>query len=156
MQRSTKFAVRIPETNQFIVSHNRNALSALEQLPTARRNGAKITLRSWRRALTEIDLDGQNGYAFVGSPLQPAAPARLAHGTLVIAVDTSWAEAGWYTSYPIARLEVFAQLFKVTDSGLVTLAESCRNSWARDILNFIISNQHICVGVSLTRKHGHR
>lgn len=136
--------ITVPEIEYLVKSHNEDAEREIARMSPSRSYGAETNLSSWRRALTSVKLDGKDGYAFEGHSLRAGAPVTLEVGTLLVAVDTSWAKAHWYAGSYIKPIERFALLLRVTENGLERLIVSDGKSWARDLLGYLATNQAIC------------
>jgi hypothetical protein len=93
---------------------------------------------------------GKDGYAFVGHSLRPGATATLEAGSIIIAVDKSWATAKWYAGSYIKPMELCARLLRVNEDGLKTLIESREKSWARDLLGHLATNRQLCDEAGIT------
>lgn len=135
----------VPATDHCVQMHHESAKMEIEHMSPSRKFGAETNLRSWRKVLTGASLSGTDGYAFLGHALAPGAPASLENGSLIVAVDISWARARWYARNYIAPVEQKAALLRVTDYGeLDELIVSTKKSWARDLLGYLATNRALC------------
>ncbi|MAN76224.1 MAG: hypothetical protein CML24_03240 [Rhizobiales bacterium] len=136
--------ITVPDVDVIVQYHHEDAEREIAHMSPSRSYGAETNLSSWRRALTAVKLSGTDGYAFDGHALQPNASATLDAGSIVIAVDTSWAKASWYAGSYIKPIERSARLLLVEEDGLETLIESSKKCWARDLLGYLATNQQLC------------
>lgn len=130
--------VTIPEIDELVLSHHRQAESEIAGMSPWRSRGSEMQLRCWRRRLTAIDPNGADGYAFDGDQLQRCAEVSLPVGALIVARDTSWAQARWYAGSFVRPYEQNARLLRVGPDGLQTLIEITRKTWVRDILGHLM------------------
>lgn len=144
--------ITVPEIDYLVKSHNEEAECEIARMAPSRSYGAETNLSSWRRALTAVTLDGSDGYAFQGHSLKAKAPATLEIGTVIVAVDTSWARAKWYAGSFVKPIERSARLLLLKVNGLETLIESSKKTWARELLGYLATNQSICdaAGIKVT------
>lgn len=142
--------ITVPEVDLAVQFHLENAEREIARMSPSRSYGANSQLSSWRRALTTVRLTGTDGYAFEGHSLKPGASATLAEGSIIVAVDTSWAKARWYAGFYIKRLERSARLLLVREDGLEVLFESSKKSWASDILGCLATNRQLCEQAGIT------
>ena len=134
-------AVTVPATDQYVARHHDSAMAAIAAMSPSRRWGAETNLRSWRRWVHSIDPARDNGWAFCGVELKPGADATLPLGALIVACDSSWAKAKWYTGQFIQPMTVDAALYEVKDDGLIELTRSMRRAWPRDLLGWLVRNR---------------
>jgi hypothetical protein len=140
----------VPEVDYLVKSHSDEADSEIERMSPSRAYGAETSLTSWRRTLSTVKLNGTDGYAFEGHSLKPEATATLEVGSIIIAVDKSWAKARWYAGSYVKPIELSARLLRVDEDGLKTLIESSKKSWARDLLGYLATNRRLCDEAGIT------
>ncbi|RDE07799.1 hypothetical protein [Pelagibacterium lacus] len=136
--------ITVPGVDVIVQYHHEDAEHEIARMSPSRSYGADTNLSTWRRALTAVKLNGTDGYAFEGHSLKPEDSATLNAGTVVIAVDTSWARASWYAGSYVKPVERSARLLLVKEDGLETLIESSKKSWARDLLGYLATNRQLC------------
>jgi hypothetical protein len=137
--------ITVPAVDPAVLYHHEMALLEIEYMSPSRSYGAETSLRSWRRNLTAIKLNGTDGYAFKGHSLTAETSATLQLGALLIAVDISWAKARWYAGSYITPLKQRARLLKITAAGPELVVESRKKSWARDILGYLATHETLCL-----------
>jgi len=64
--------------------------------------------KSWRKIINDVDTSQSNGYAFIGSWVNPGK-AEMEEGTLVLLYDNDGSQKNWY---PVVRVS------KATNKGL--------------------------------------
>lgn len=146
--------ITIPEVDLGAQFHHEDAEREIGRMSPSRSFGAETNLTSWRRALTGVKVNDVDGYAFEGPSLQPEASATLEIGRVIIAVDKSWAKAKWYAGSYVKPIELSARLLRVDETGLKTLIESNKKSWAGDLLGYLATNRQLCEEAGITVRGG--
>ena len=109
----------------------------------SRASGAAIELCISRRVVVGIDPERDDGWGFKSGPawLSAGKTAKLAEGTLILAIDASYASARWYAGNFVAPTERYAAVYEVRESQLVRRALSIRRCWAQDLIGWICTNR---------------
>lgn len=151
---STEIEIVTPAIDLLVEMHHDGAVNAIARMSPSRRYGADTNLNCWRRVITSIDPNGTDGYAFVGHALKVGASAHLPVGSLLLAVDSSWAKARWYAGSFIAPIERSASLLRVGEDGLQLVIESRSKAWARQVLGHLMTNQGLLsdAGVAIDKR----
>ena len=62
--------------------------------------------KSWAKALTKVDPDKSNGYAFVGDWLRRGERAEVPVGSYILLYDEPGSMKNWYPFFKIGRAHV--------------------------------------------------
>jgi hypothetical protein len=135
--------VTVPEVAPIVVSHHKRASIVVGAMPPSRASGAAIELCISRRVVVGIDPERDDGWGFKSGPewVSAGKTAKLDEGTLILAIDASYASARWYAGNFIAPTERYAAVYEVRGDQLVRRVLSIRRRWARDLIGWICTNR---------------
>lgn len=131
--------------------HQENYDSAIAAMSPSRTFGAEFSKTSFRRLIAGVDPKHDNGWAFQGQDLPAGQEATVPVGSIILAVDRSFAKGNWYARQRVETATVVATLYEVAENGeMKEVIQDTTRAWARKITGWLVTQRPDLPKVTVT------